>query len=228
MSDRGPNQDFMHLPDQKEADLTYADASYLGTDAQDDEEVRDLGFIVDDHDDRRITLTGDFQRLDDLDTDEPLETNRSGRIPHEVALRERGVPREWFATDHHVDHVEGERQEEDFVETSMLSPDPAMNEGSRDFTDETFSDREGPAETTNLVGEVQGVASGLGTSLPQDLGSGGFQILENPLPDDLARETPSPDGELDDYDNEERASVGAVDILARATPTGEPGPEDGA
>ena len=39
-------------------------ASYLGTDAGDEEEVRDLGFIVDDHDDRRIMLTGDRQRLD--------------------------------------------------------------------------------------------------------------------------------------------------------------------
>ena len=219
MSDRGPNQDFMHLPGRGDnADLTYADASYLGTDEEDDEEVRDLGFIVEDHDDRRITLTGDFQRLDDLDTDEPLETNRSGKIPHEVALQERGVPREWFATDHHVDHEAAERQEEDFVHTSMLSPDPEMNDGSDDFTDETLSDAYGTSATTNILGEVQGVASGMGTSLAQDLGRGGFQIMENPLPDDMAQDTPDADGELSDYDDEESSMVGAVDLLGEARP----------
>ena len=137
MSDRGPNQDLMPIAgDPDTEDPTYRDAAYLGTSEDDEEEVRDLGFIVDDHDDRRISLTDGWQRLDDLDTDEPLETNRSGPIPHETSLRERGVPEDSFATDYHVSHADAEAQEEDFVQTSMLNADPGMNDGDDDFTSE--------------------------------------------------------------------------------------------
>lgn len=182
MSDRGPNQDFMPQGGEPEPeDATYRDASYLGTSPDDEEEVRDLGFIVEDHDDRRITLTGGWQRLDDLDTDEPLETNRSGAIPHEASLRERGASAEWFATDFNVSHADAEAQEEDFVETSMLSSDPEMNDGSEDFTNETMTGLHGEPVSTDITGHVTGVASGLGTTLSQDLGRGGFQIRDNPL-----------------------------------------------
>lgn len=182
MSDRGPNQDFMGVgPKDEQIDPTYEDASYLGTDEEDDEEVRDLGFIVDDHDDRRIMLTGGFQRLDNLDTDEPLETNRSGKIPHETSLRERGASPEWFATDYHVENARAEQQEEDFVRTSMLSSDPEMNDGAEDFTDDTLHGIHGNLATTDIAGHLPGVAQGLGSSLPQDLGTGGFQIRDNPL-----------------------------------------------
>lgn len=182
MADRGPQSDltdFTRSP--KKSDPTYEDASYLGTDEEDGEEVRDLGFIVEDHDDRRATLTGDWQRLDDLDTNEPLEKNRSGKIPHETSLKERGASGEWFATDYHVDHARGERQEEDFVETSMLSSDPDMEDGVEDFTDDTVRGMHGELEATDIAGHVTGVGYGFGTSLPQDLGSGGFQIRDNPL-----------------------------------------------
>jgi hypothetical protein len=182
MSDRGPNQDKPPLAGRAEdKDATYRDAGYLGTSENDDEEVRDLGFIVDDHDDRRITLTGDWQRLDDLDTDEPLETNRSGPIPHETALRERGAPGDWFATDYHVENADAEEQEEDFAETSMLETDPDMNDGAGDFTSETLHETDGDPIATDLAGHVAGVARGFGTTLPQDMGAGGFQIRDNPL-----------------------------------------------
>lgn len=182
MADRGPNQDFMHLKGAKETeDESYEDAGYLGTSPDDDEDPRDLGFIVDNHDDRRGTLTENWQRLDDLDTNEPLETNRSGPIPHEVALRERGVNPDTFATDYHVGSADAEAQEEDFVETSMLSSDPDMNDGMDDFTDETLHRESGEAISTDIYGHVSGVGDGLGTSLMQDLGRAGFQIRDNPL-----------------------------------------------
>ncbi len=182
MADRGPNQDFMGVGKRPEAiDPTYRDASYLGTDIEDDEEVHDLGFIVDDHDDRRGTLTEGFQHLDDLDSNEPLETNRNGKVPHATSLVARGAPREWFATDYHVDHADAEQQEEDFVNTSMLETDPDMNDGTVDFTDETFANQDGSPGATDLVGHVPGVTYGFGTSVPQDLGSGGFRVQDNPL-----------------------------------------------
>jgi len=168
-------------PKDEAIDPTYQDASYLGTDEEDEEEVRDLGFIVDDHDDRRIMLTDGFQRLDDLDTDEPLETNRSGKLPHETSLRERGASPDRFATDYHIHHARAEQQEEDFVRTSMLSSDPEMNDGTEDFTDDTLHGIHGDLATTDIMGHLPGVAQGLGSTLAQDLGSGGFQIRDNPL-----------------------------------------------
>jgi hypothetical protein len=180
--DRGPNQDFMHLRPDAAQDGDYRDASYLGTDsAEDEEDVRDLGFIVDDHDDRRITLTDGFQRLDDLDTNEPLETNRFGKIPHESSLRERGVSRDRFATDYHVDNAGAQKQEEDFVRTSMLDSDPDMDQDEDDFSGETMQDIHGQQVATDILGHVNGAAPGLGTSLPQDAGRGGFDVRDNPL-----------------------------------------------
>jgi len=181
MADRGPNQDFMHLePQPREGDAKYHDASYLGDSEDDEEEVHDLGFIVDDHDDRRASVIEPWQRVDDLDTDEPLETNRSGKIPHQESLIERGAPQEWFATDYNVSHAAAEKQEEDFVRTSMLSSDPDMNDGDADFTDETLSGIHGEELATDIYGHVGGAAAGLGTSLSQDAGQG-FQIRDNPL-----------------------------------------------
>lgn len=208
MADRGPNQDEMRIGRVDLDDPTYRDASYLGTDQEDEEEVRDLGFIVDDHDDRRGTLHESWQRLDDLDTDEPLETNRSGRIPHEVSLRAAGAPPEAFATDFNVQNAAGEQQEEDFVTTSLLSEDPDMNEGMDDFTDETMEDTHGAPIATDILGRVTGVADGLGATIPQDLGSGGFQIEDNPLvetPFDRNLISGREAGEeLDDYDDDKQ------------------------
>ncbi|MFN3653054.1 MAG: hypothetical protein ACK47B_26030 [Armatimonadota bacterium] len=203
MSDRGPNQDFMEqerLDPIK--DRSYEDAGYLGTSPDDDEEVQDLGFIVDNHSDRRTTLTEHWQRLDDLDTDEALETNRSGPIPHEVARRANPNPPDLFATDYHISNARGEEQEADFVRTSMLNTDPDMNDGMDDFTGESLHADDGATFTTDLHGHVTGAAPGLGTSVPQDLGSAGFQIRDNPLTDgDDARVSIR------------RDSVGGVDML---------------
>jgi len=210
MIDRGPNQDEPPLgPTQDKEDATYRDASYLGTSEEDDEEVRDLGFIVEDHDDRRIHLTGGWQRLDDLDTNEPLETNRSGPIPHETALRERGASSEWFATDYHVAHAAAEAQEEDFVETSMLSSDPDMNDGMDDFTDESLRTVGNATAVTDITGQVTGVGEGAGTTVALDMGRVGFEIRDNPMADDpgdrLALAGREGGVELDDYDDDKQA-----------------------
>src|SRR5262245_23760651 len=61
MTDRGPDQDQMKIgAREKTRDSKYRDATYLGTDEEDEEEVRDLGFIVEDHDDRRAATLGSF------------------------------------------------------------------------------------------------------------------------------------------------------------------------
>jgi hypothetical protein len=216
----------MHLrPEAERQDPTYEDATYLGTDPQDEEEVRDLGFIVDDHDDRRVSMLDGWQRLDDLDTNEPLETNRSGSIPHAVGLRERGVSPERFATDYNEQNAVAEEQEEDFVRTSMLSADPEMNDGDEDFTSDSIQGMHGQTLATDIAGGVVGPADGLGTHIAQDLGSGGFQIMDNPL-------TNGPEmgllrGELSDYDDEDTDPLDDVPVdLLSSSPARDDG--DGA
>jgi hypothetical protein len=219
--DRGPNQDAMDVGEWDEAqDATYQDASYLGTSPNDDEEVQDLGFIVDDHDDRRVALTGDWQRVDtvtDVDTDAPVGADDpDAPIPNRDELIARGAPQDWFATDYHVKNAAGERQEQDFVETSMLSTDPEMNDGIDDFTDETLKNTRGGSLATDLYGKVAGAADGLGTSVQQDLGAGGFQIRDNPLMQPQGQAIPQdavePGAPVDSY-LEETDDDATIDLL---------------
>src|SRR5438876_753995 len=97
------------------SDHKYEDASYLGDPERDEEEleVHDLGFIVDDRDDRRIqTVDGTWDRLEDLDTDEALEVNEDAPLPLDA---ESGAPpADAFATLHNLGHLDAEEQEEDF------------------------------------------------------------------------------------------------------------------
>jgi len=164
------------------SDQKYKDESYLG-DPEDDEqepEVRDLGFIVDDRDDRRISLVDDtWDRLTDLDTDEGLETDPNGAIP--LDENSGAPPVDAFTTQYIIAHEAGEEQEEDFVETSMLAIDPDGGAGADDFTSESDLDDDGRLETTDVGGHAPGIARGFGTSLPMDIGSGGFQVRDNPL-----------------------------------------------
>lgn len=209
MTDRGPDQDQIPAARVDRRDPTYRGASYLGTGERDEDEVQDLGFIVDDREDRRNSLTENWQRLDDLDTDEPLETNRSGSIPHEVALKEAGAPSEVFLGDSHARTVTAEGQEDDFVETSMLSEDPDADDGVQDFTDETLENEDGALLATSILGKVPGVADGAGSTLPMDLGSGGFQIEENPyaraqFDERLLAAREAGAAELDDYDDDKQ------------------------
>ena len=117
------------------SDHKYENESYLG-DPEDDElepKVHDLGFIVDDRDDRRIQLVDDtWDRLGNLDTDEALEVNANQAIP--LDENSGAPPVEAFATSYNLGHLEAEEQEEDFVETSMLATDPDGGAGADDFT----------------------------------------------------------------------------------------------
>lgn len=140
----------MHLSTDEEDENGYRDATCVGDKKDDEEEVHDLGFIVDDHDDRRATLTGEWQRLETLDTDEPIGPSRDGDLPDEAEQAARGVPPNWFATDYNEQNAEAEGQEEDFVRTSLLREDPEMNDGADDFTSESLQDLHGaPGRSTS-------------------------------------------------------------------------------
>jgi hypothetical protein len=181
------------------SDQKYKDESYLG-DPEDDEqepEVQDLGFIVDDRDDRRIELVDDtWDRLTDLDTDEALEVDPDGAIP--LDENSGAPPVDAFATQYEIGHLEGEQQEEDFVETSMLATDPDGGAGADDFTSESDLDGDGRLETTDAGGRVPGIARGFGASLPMDAGSGGFQVRDNPLMQPIDPTQPISGGNLSD------------------------------
>ena len=194
-------------PGRQSEDATYEDASYLGTDPDDDEEVQDLGFIVEDRQDRRVTFTDAWQRVDDIDSDEPLGKNVNAPIPHEESLRAAGAPSDWFATDYNVRSAQGEEQEDDFVQTSLLDADPDVQGGVEDFTSETDLDGDDELESTDLHGHVAGVIPGLGTSVPQDIGKGGFQIRDNPLMRSIGE-----DGEVISNENLGDAALGLRDI----------------
>ena len=66
-----------HTPRSSETEALPQEA--LTTIREDEVEVYDLGFIVEEHDERRMGLLEHWQRLETLDTDEALETNRRGR-----------------------------------------------------------------------------------------------------------------------------------------------------
>jgi hypothetical protein len=202
------------------ADHKYEDESYLG-DPEDDElepEVQDLGFIVDDRDDRRIQLVDEtWDRLPDLDTDEALGVNADQPIP--LDERSGAPPVEAFATLYNVGHYEGEEQEEDFVETSMLATDPDGGAGAADFTSDSDLDDDGRLEATGLGGHAAGIARGFGTSLPMDIGAGGFQVRDNPLMQPVDPHQPISDDRLSDEalglrDVDEMGSEEELDRLA--------------
>lgn len=180
-------------------DPKYRDESYLGDTPDDDEEatVQDLGFMVDDRDDRRIRLVdGQWERLEELDTDEGIGVNAEAPLP----LREGdgAPPASGFATDFNVDHLEGEKQEEDFIETSMLSTDPEGGAGADDFTSNADLDQDGRLETTDIAGRAAGITRGFGTSLPMDIGAEGFEVRDNPLMQPIDPNQPISDLDLSD------------------------------
>jgi hypothetical protein len=138
---------------------------------ENDREVYDLGYIVEDHADRRTSLLEHWQRLERLDTDEALETNAAGPLPEEVeALRREGLPEEWFPGDAYVENVEGEAGEAAFAEANRLLIDPDAELAARGPSAEEVAaadlDRDQKPETVDLRGHVPGITTGLGTSVP--------------------------------------------------------------
>ncbi len=212
----GPNQDAMPLGGDAEVlgDF-FQEGTRLGIDEEDEEEIHDLGFIVDDHDDRRVMLADGFQRLNDLDTNEALEINRSGPLPDEAARLASGVDPDRFATDFHRKNAVAEAQEQDWVQTSMMPTEAGDDEYQGDYTDETLRGIGNEILATDITGEVPGMASGLGTSLANDLGSTGFQIEDitsvpmgqSAAPGDISDIIDH--GELSDYDDDAPNNTGA-------------------
>lgn len=123
LSDERPAPDHVDLSSEQGNDplLTEAPATVM----DDEDEVFDLGFIVDDRDDRRDTLLASWQRLDSLDSDEALESGESVPLPREaIYLKREGVPRSEYPTDAHVNTVAAEMQEEEFAADNDLESDP--------------------------------------------------------------------------------------------------------
>jgi hypothetical protein len=153
---------------------------------ENDQEIYDLGYIVEDHTDRRTTLLERWQRLETLDTDEPLETNPAGPLPEETeVLRREDLPEEWFPGDAYTEHAEAEAGEVAFAEANRLLIDPdaelaTQREGGEEVAAADL-DRDQVPETVDLRGHAPGVTSGLGSSVPLDIGAEGFSIEENPL-----------------------------------------------
>jgi len=63
----------------------------------------------------------------------------------------------------------------------MLASDPDGGAGADDYTSSADLDADGRLESTDIAGHAPGIARGFGTSVPMDIGSGGFQIGDNPL-----------------------------------------------
>jgi hypothetical protein len=182
------------------SDKKYRDESYLGDAPANDEEeptVQDLGFIVDDRDDRRIQLVDNqWERLEELDTDEGIGVNEEAPLP--VGEEDGSPPAAAFATDYNLNHLEAEEQEADFVETSMLAVDPEGGAGADDFTSNADLDGDGRLETTDIAGRARGVTRGFGTSLPMDIGAEGFEVRDNPLMQPIDPDQPISGRELSD------------------------------
>jgi hypothetical protein len=152
----------------------------------DEEEVYDLGFIVDDHDDRRNDLLEPWQRLDTLDTDEALETDPDAPLPPEAAaMRREAVPNDWLPIDFHESNDAAESDEEEFATANQLLPDPYEAGLTTVLGDENDVandlDRDAEPDVVNILGHAPGIAAGFGSTVSQDIGPDGFQIRDNRL-----------------------------------------------
>jgi hypothetical protein len=183
-SDERPAPDHVDISDEQGNDpvLTEAPATVL----DDEDEVFDLGFIVEDRDDRRDTLHASWQRLDALDTDESLETGENLPLPQEAVYLEReGVPPSEYPSDARLQHAAAEMQEDDFATDNALVIDPydapLADNVQRDDPGADDLDADETPERVGMRGRAAGVVRGLGTSAPQDIGAGGFSVRDNPL-----------------------------------------------
>jgi hypothetical protein len=171
-------------PEQDRARVLLTERPLLVQD--DEEEVHDLGFIIDDRDDHRSDLLEPFQRLETLDTDEPLETNRTGPLPREAQrLRREAVLPDEYPVDFRIANREAERDEDEFADANQLIAAPYDEELTTVLDDEddvaTDLDHDSRPETVNILGHAPGIATGFGSDVVQDLGAEGFSVRDNPL-----------------------------------------------
>lgn len=98
-------------------------------------------------------------------------------------------------------------------EAEMLETDPAPNDGMDDA--DLYSAGGESLEFTDQTGTVDGIARGFGTHLPQDIGSGGFQVETIPDRALNLKSKPLAEGEeLDDYDDDTDTGNDAKSKLA--------------
>jgi hypothetical protein len=154
---------------------------------EDEEELHDLGFMIEDHDDRRTGLLEHWQRLETLDTDEALETDVAGPLPAEASLlRRAGMPADRYPGDAFVKTANAERDEQDFARTNRLAVDPGVEQTTTVARDPTLDlapdlDQDARPEVVDLRGHAPGIATGFGSSVALDIGPRGFEVQENPL-----------------------------------------------
>jgi hypothetical protein len=157
----------------------------LTTICDDEDEVYDLGFIVEEHDDRRGRLLPHWQRLETLDSDEALETDPRGTLPEEaLSLRRSGVPSAWRPAVLSMEYADAERNEQEFAESTGLVVDPAVyrpKSAARRGGRKVYVLDRNLAHGVGLDGCVNGIAPGFGTSVPQDIGAGGFAVADHPV-----------------------------------------------
>lgn len=155
-------------------DPSYAAADFAGTSLDGEAEVRDLGFIVEDRDDRRVDTA--HQILADSVNLHPRSPGSD--VSSEVSL------------------LEGEDEEDDFRRTSMLPTDDDDETAANAYLEETLHYEDGREAATDIGGEVAGVIPGTGTSLPQDAGSHGMRVGVSPIvePDENISRTPDESG----------------------------------
>jgi len=88
------------------------------------------------------------------------------------------------------------------AEANPEDPSAEWEELDDEFPGEAVEDEQGVGET-DITGTAAGIARGFGSHLPQDLGSGGFQIEEIPSRA-IGKLRPLRAGEeLDDYDDDD-------------------------
>jgi hypothetical protein len=95
------------------------------------------------------------------------------------------MPEEWFPVDAFEESVEAEAGEAAFADANRLLIDPdAELATQREDSEEVAAadlDHDQKPELVDLRGHVPGVTTGLGSSVPLDIGAEGFAVEENPL-----------------------------------------------
>jgi hypothetical protein len=100
-------------------------------------------------------------------------------------MRRHAVTPDHYPVDFNVENDDAASDEEEFAGTNQLVPDPSEDGLTTVLGDEddvaADLDRDARTDTVNLLGHAPGVATGFGSTLPQDIGPDGFAIRDNPL-----------------------------------------------
>jgi hypothetical protein len=177
------------------------------------DEVRDLADLID----VRENQSQDPLNAHDLGADDPnLDIQEALTLPHKRSVGTSASRTPTLAgfdadarmsTDADDADDESYRTRADFEEEMEASdPDPNAGMDRNDFIGDSGLDR-----APDMTGTVEGIARGMATHLPQDLGAGGFQIMEA---EDL-RTLSSDEG---DEDSDAMDSANNGDVIPTRTP----------